>query len=95
MKTLITILMFCSLSLTASARDWYRIYLIQQSQAPAKFQRYYKGAPMCGVPFTYLLPWQRPEVSLPAWERPKGAIFCRMEDYLTAKTKVWFKVGVK
>jgi len=32
---------------------------------------------------------------VPHFERPKGAVFCRMEDYLTAKTKIWIKVGVK
>ena len=32
---------------------------------------------------------------IPHFERPKGAVFCRMEDYLTAKTKVWIKIGVK
>ena len=32
---------------------------------------------------------------IPHFERPKGAVFCRMEDYLTAKTKIWFTIGVK
>ncbi len=32
---------------------------------------------------------------VPRFERPIGAVFCRMEDYLTTKTKVWIKIGVK
>ncbi len=32
---------------------------------------------------------------IPRFERPKGAVFCRMEDFLTSKTKIWIKVGVK
>ncbi len=32
---------------------------------------------------------------IPHYEIPKGNVFCRMEDYLTRKTNVWIKVGVK
>ncbi len=32
---------------------------------------------------------------IPKIETPRGAVFCRMEDYLTQKTKVWIKIGVK
>jgi hypothetical protein len=85
MKTLVAILLFCSLQVSAAEHNWYRIYLASKCYVPAKFQEHYFSAPMCGVPKMYL----------PPWKRPKGAIFCRMEDYLTAKTKVWIKVGVK
>ena len=31
---------------------------------------------------------------VPAYQIPKGNIFCRMEDAVTRKTGVWLKVGV-
>jgi hypothetical protein len=31
---------------------------------------------------------------VPAYQIPKGNIFCRMEDLVTRKTGVWLKVGV-
>lgn len=34
-------------------------------------------------------------LSIPHYEIPKGAVFCRMEDYLTRKTKIWMKVGLQ
>jgi hypothetical protein len=90
MKALITILIFCSLSFTATARDWYRIYLVTEISKASQFKSQlntkeivYPGAIFFTGP------------SIPHFERPKGAIFCRMEDYLTTKTKVWIKVGVK
>lgn len=86
MKLLPAILvLFAGLNATAATHNWYRIYLASKCYVPAKFQQYYFAAPACGVPVTYLPPWQR----------PKGAVFCRMEDYLTAKTGIWIKVGVK
>lgn len=32
---------------------------------------------------------------IPRFERPRGAIFCRMEDAVTKSTKVWLKIGVQ
>ena len=32
---------------------------------------------------------------IPRFERPKGAVFCRMEDAVTRSTKVWLKIGVQ
>ena len=86
MKTfLIAFGMFLSVSL--KAHDWYRIFLVSKISAyttPHIFRTTFCNTPLCGLP---------PEI--PRFERPKGAIFCRMEDYMTAKTKVWLKVGVK
>lgn len=84
MKTLLLILSFLIFSFSCQGRDWYRIYLDAKAYAPPKFSAYHYIAPMCGV-----------DMFIPRFERPKGAVFCRMEDYLTAKTKVWIKVGVK
>lgn len=93
MKSLLAILLFCSLYVSAAEHNWYRIYLVSKCYVPAKFQHYYRSMGWCG---TGLSPDNMPPVMyLPPWERPKGAVFCRMEDYLTAKTKVWIKVGVK
>lgn len=36
-----------------------------------------------------------PALQLPKITTPQGAVFCRMEDFMTRKTKVWVKVGVK
>lgn len=90
MKTMITILLFCGLSANASERNWYRIYLNVKIAKRTSF----------AYPLRPQIPMLRgatglSESYIPRFERPKGAIFCRMEDYLTAKTKVWFKVGVK
>lgn len=32
---------------------------------------------------------------IPAYQIPKGNVFCRMEDKLIRVTKVWIKIGVK
>lgn len=34
-------------------------------------------------------------LSIPKVETPKGAVFCRFEDFMTRKTKVWVKIGVR
>ncbi len=83
MKALLAILLLWGLSANASERNWYRIYLNSKVESTTKYAALYNS---------------RNKISLapiPRFERPKGAIFCRMEDYLTAKTKVWIKVGVK
>ncbi len=33
--------------------------------------------------------------SIPKYQIPKGAIFCRMEDKVSRATKIWLKVGVQ
>lgn len=90
MKALVAILLFCGLQVKAGEHNWYRIYLTSKITKHPSFT--YPVRPsidhfLCGggiSPFT-----------IPHFQRPKGAIFCRMEDYLTTKTKVWIKVGVK
>lgn len=32
---------------------------------------------------------------IPHYQTPKGNVFCRMEEYLTHKTNIWIKIGVK
>ena len=44
---------------------------------------------------TTTLPTVGAAAFIPRFERPKGAIFCRMEDKVTKATKVWFKLGVQ
>jgi hypothetical protein len=31
---------------------------------------------------------------IPRFERPKGSVFCRMEDVVTRKSGLWLKLGV-
>ena len=83
MKTLLTILLLWGLSANASERNWYRIYLLSKVENSTKYADLYSNRNKISM------------APIPRFERPKGAIFCRMEDYLTAKTKVWIKVGVK
>ncbi len=84
MKTWLIIFSFLFFSLHSQARNWYRIYLNTKTYTPPKFSASRYVEPTCTLGMT-----------IPRFERPKGAVFCRMEDYLTAKTKVWIKVGVK
>lgn len=84
MKTRLLLFSFLFFSLTTDARNWYRIYLDSKTYVAPQFSAYHYSASMCGV-----------DMSIPHFVRPKGAVFCRMEDYLTMKTKVWIKIGVK
>lgn len=88
MKTLTIILIFFCLSGNASDRNWYKIYLRGEI---AK----HRIVPVRLNSHASVILQHKPSWAIPAFERPKGAIFCRMEDYLTTKTKVWIKVGVK
>jgi hypothetical protein len=36
-----------------------------------------------------------PLYTIPHYQIPKGAVFCRMEDKLTKATGLWIKIGVK
>lgn len=83
MKPLLTILLLWGLSANASERNWYRIYLLSKVESTTRYADQYNNRYKISV------------TPVPRFERPKGAIFCRMEDYLTTKTKVWIKVGVK
>ncbi len=90
MKTIVIFLMLCCVSLYSPARDWYRIYLISQINTSPKFTH-----PLNAVAASSSIISDIHGAGIPRFVRPKGAIFCRMEDYLTTKTKVWIKVGVK
>ena len=85
MKTLLLFFLLFFSSLSSEARNWYRIYLDTKTYLRPKFiaYQYHRSEEMCAVGL------------VPPFVRPKGAVFCRMEDYLTAKTKVWIKIGVK
>ena len=84
MKNLIAIffLLFC---FNLQASNPYHNYLLAKIEfrQPVKFQPTGNSISSTSV------------CVIPHFERPKGAVFCRMEDYPTAKTKIWFKVGVK
>jgi len=84
MKTWLIIYSLFFFSLSSQARNWYRIYLHSKTYSPPKFSAY-----------SYVEQKHIVDMTIPRFERPKGAVFCRMEDYLTTKTKVWIKVGVK
>jgi hypothetical protein len=82
---LVATLLFVFVSLFAIANDPYRAYLLSKfsKQMSPHFQE------MSSNSYTKTI------CVIPRFERPTGAVFCRMEDYLTRKTKVWIKVGVK
>ena len=84
MKSLFVVFLLLFFSQFCDARDWYRMYLMSQITPHPKFLVYEYGPTQirCGVG------------GIPPLDRPK-AIFCMMEDYLTRKTKIWIKIGVK
>ena len=84
MKTCLIIFSLFFFSLSSQARNWYRMYLDSKTYVAPKFSVY-----------SYVAQTRSVDMTIPRFERPKGALFCRMEDYLTSKTKVWIKVGVK
>ncbi len=85
MKNLVVVL-FVFISFFAHANGAYRTYLLSKVsfQLHSHFQ-------------TSANDWASAKTScvIPPYEIPKGNVFCRMEDYLTRKTNVWIKVGVK
>lgn len=74
-------------ALTTQASGLYRHYLLSKIISPVAL----KIKPPTEISKTAKLS----PVIIPHFKRAKGAVFCRMEDYLTAKTKIWIKVGVK
>ena len=78
------VLMLIVSSFVVNANDPYRTYLLSKIIVQENF-KIHKSAPAYVAKSSCLIP---------RFERPKGAVFCRMEDYLTTKTKVWIKVGV-
>lgn len=81
----IAIILFVLLSISAHANNPYRAYLISKIPSQSHLLKVESGK-------TESL---KSNCVIPHFERPKGAVFCRMEDYLTAKTKVWLKIGVR
>lgn len=82
MKTLV-VLVLMVVAQNCLAGDAYRVYLLSRSQ------QLYKQPKIVG---TTNIPVAR---FIPAYQIPKGSVFCRMEDKLTRLTGIWFKVGVK
>ena len=78
------VLMLIVSSFVVNANDPYRAYLLSKIIFQENF-KIHKSAPASIA---------KSNCVIPRFERPKGAVFCRMEDYLTTKTKVWIKVGV-
>ena len=86
MKALVFLLILCSLSTIAKAGGPYRNYLL------SKVYTMHRSA---GLHITEVNPSLSSAAFIPRFERPKGAIFCRMEDMVTKATKVWLKIGVQ
>ncbi|MBK7147346.1 MAG: hypothetical protein IPH78_00660 [Bacteroidetes bacterium] len=86
MKTLFT---FCFIifALAAAAHNPYALFLRAQAQRFSGYAPYSVANNLTTT--TKALP------QIPKIETPRGAVFCRLEDYLTQKTKVWIKVGVR
>ena len=86
MKVLVFIIVFCLPVLGLKANDPYRDYLLSKVflQPQPKIQSNTTITPTVGA-----------SAFIPRFERPKGAIFCRMEDKVTKATKVWLKLGVQ
>lgn len=85
MKNLVVIF-FVFTSLFAEASGVYRTYLL--SKVSFQLHLHFQTS-------TTDLASAKTNCVIPHYEIPKGNVFCRMEDYLTRKTNVWFKVGVK
>lgn len=84
MKLSVVILLMAAAAFV-KANDPYRTYLLSKTIIQPKFKVNQSSN------FSSL----KTSCVIPRFERAKGAVFCRMEDYLTAKTKVWIKVGVR
>ena len=85
MKPIIAIaFLLATLSTYAQARSPLRTYILLHTLTQRNYEK--------RQPVTTDV---KPAYTIPHYEIPKGAIFCRMEDKLTKATKVWIKVGVK
>jgi hypothetical protein len=86
MKALVLIMVSGLVTLASKANDPYRDYLLSKIylQPQPKIQSSTIFTPTVGA-----------SAFIPRFERPKGAIFCRMEDKVTKATKVWLKIGVQ
>lgn len=79
-------LLFVFASFFAQASGAYRTYLL--SKVSFQLHSHFQSS-------TNDLASAKTNCVIPHYEIPKGNVFCRMEDYLTRKTNVWIKVGVK
>lgn len=85
MKALGTGLVFLLWSLSVSAGNKYRTYLIEQlANRPFPTPISIAKAPVANKVYT-----------IPRYQIPAGSVFCRLEDKLTRVTKVWVKIGVQ
>ena len=87
MKAVALLLVFCCLALSSSANNPYRNYLLSKIYIQPRFVETYQP--------TYTPPPVGAGAFIPRFERPRGAVFCRMEDMVTKATKVWLKIGVQ
>ena len=83
--------LFCLVILLATvsivnSRDRYTIYLQMNQMQQLHFE------PHLNSRIEIVVIAFKP---VPKYIIPKGSVFCRLEDYLTRKTKIWIKVGVK
>jgi len=86
MKAIVFIFALCFFSGGLKAGGAYRNYLLSKVYVLHKAVDYHiteTNSPLSSAAF------------IPRFERPKGAIFCRMEDKVTKATKVWLKIGVQ
>lgn|GEM_PF-2247534 len=86
MKALVFIFILCMLTTGLEARGLYRNYLLSKVyiiHKPIQNHDVESSTALSSAAF------------IPRFERPKGAIFCRMEDKVTKATKVWLKIGVQ
>ncbi len=85
MKAFALLLAFCCLALNSSAHNPYRNYLLSKIYIqPRVVEAYQSTNTSVGA-----------GAFIPRFERPKAAVFCRMEDMVTKATKVWLKIGVQ
>ena len=86
MKTFLFIFTCCLLPTKSIAGNPYREYLLSE------IYTVHNTVPSRIAETSSTL---SPAAFIPRFERPKGAIFCRMEDKVTKATKVWLKIGVQ
>ena len=86
MKALISLILFGALSSPSMAGNPYRDYLFSKVFGPVKQVEYHAVSNTSSLSAA---------AYIPRFERPKGAVFCRMEDKVTKVTGVWLKIGVE
>ncbi len=86
MKVLLFLFTLCYFTTTSKAGGAYRNYLLSKVYVLSKPSEYHAADVSTSLSSAAFIP---------RFERPKGAIFCRMEDKVTKATKVWLKIGVQ